>query len=60
MQMATSWNAVQHKKRGSKMCRMTWWAKGRFRYIASAPSAEALSATLYGHLTWRPLSRAER
>jgi len=25
-----------------------------------APSADALSATLYGHSTWRPLSRADR
>jgi hypothetical protein len=25
-----------------------------------APSADALLATLYGHSTWRPLSRAER
>jgi hypothetical protein len=24
------------------------------------PSADALSANLYGHSTWRPLSRAER
>jgi len=26
----------------------------------SAPSADVLSATLYGHSTWRPLSHAER
>ena len=25
-----------------------------------APSADALPATLYGHSTWRPLSRGER
>jgi len=33
--------------------------KGRFRYSHPAPSADALPATVYGHSTWRPLSRAE-
>jgi hypothetical protein len=30
-----------------------------FGILPPAPSADALSATLYGHLAWRPLSRAK-
>jgi hypothetical protein len=31
-----------------------------FSISLPAPSADTLHATLYGHSTWRPLSRAER
>jgi len=33
---------------------------GRFGISLPAPSADALSATLYGHSTWRLLACAER
>jgi hypothetical protein len=34
--------------------------QAEFGISLPALSADALSTTLYGHLTWHPLSRAER